>query len=251
MFGRRTFSLHWLDVVHVGRAVCGSMLQINTMTTAWEKPVIAVALLLLFWSINVGLQACVLLFAFQKLISTAKRLVQEYRSPLRRIPGPFYAKFTHLWLKKCVLSGRRLHYIHEMHQKYGPVVRIAPNEIDVADPQMFKQIHKIGGGFTKDPWYQSFRTGDSQDVFSMIDVKDHAQRRKLLAPLWTNTALHANWEKPVYEKVQLAVAQIKKEAKATGRADVFKWWTFMTTDVISHLAFGEPLGMLERQSVGA
>lgn len=30
----------------------------------------------------------------------------------------------------------------------------------------------------------------------------------------------------------------------TGEVDVFKWWTFMTADVISHLAFGEAFGML-------
>ena len=176
-------------------------------------------------------------------------LLKAYGTPLRQIPGPFYANFTHLWLKKFVLSGRRLHYIHELHQKYGPVVRIAPNEIDISDPVLFKQVHRVGGGFTKDPWYQSFRTGDTRDVFSMIDVKEHAQRRKLFAPLWTNTALHANWERAVLEKVEVAVSQIKKEAATTGHADIFKWWTFMTTDVISHLAFGEPLGMLERQSV--
>ncbi|RMZ77241.1 hypothetical protein DV738_g4521, partial [Chaetothyriales sp. CBS 135597] len=177
-----------------------------------------------------------------------KLLLNAYYTPLRQIPGPLYAKFTHLWLKKAVLSGRRLHYIHELHQKYGPVVRIAPNEIDISDPAMFKEVHKIGGGFTKDPWYQSFRTGDTHDVFSMIDIKEHSQRRKLFAPLWTNSALHANWERAVYEKVQVAVSQIKREIATTGHADIFKWWTFMTTDVISHLAFGEPLGMLERQS---
>ncbi|KIW12718.1 hypothetical protein PV08_09996 [Exophiala spinifera] len=177
---------------------------------------------------------------------TTKVLLRAYWTPLRRIPGPCYAKFTHLWLKKNVMSGRRVHYIHAMHQLYGPVVRIAPNEIDIADPGLFKQVHKIGGGFTKDAWYQSFRTGTTQDVFSMIDVKDHAQRRKLLAPLWTNTAIHNNWEAAVSEKVRLAVAQIKKEAQSTGVVDIFKWWTFMTTDVISLLAFGESMGMLER-----
>ncbi|KIV94857.1 hypothetical protein PV10_02581 [Exophiala mesophila] len=174
-------------------------------------------------------------------------LKRLFFSPLRNVPGPVYAKVTHLWLKKQVLSGRRLHYIHDLHKKYGPIVQIGPNEIDVSDPQMFKDVHRIGGGFLKDPWYQSFRQGDFHDVFSMIDPKEHAERRRLFAPLWTNSALHKNWEPAVIEKVKLAVANIRRDA-LTGEADVFKWWTFMTTDVISHLSFGESLDILKQQS---
>ena len=83
----------------------------------------------------------------------------------------------------------------------------------------------------------------------MIDPKDHSERRKLFAPLWTNSALHEHWEAMVQEKVRLTVSKIKRDALAK-EADVFKWWTFMTTDVISHLSFGESLNMLERESVG-
>lgn len=153
-------------------------------------------------------------------------------------------------LKKHTIFGRRVHYIHALHEKYGPIVRVAPTEIDVCDPQAYKQIHRIGSGFLKDPWYQSFRFGENNvhDVFSMLDPKEHAARRKLFAPLWTNSALHEHWEDMVTEKVRLTVSKIKRDA-LSDEADVFKWWTFMTTDVISHLAFGESLQMLERESV--
>ena len=143
-------------------------------------------------------------------------------------------------LKKHVIFGRRLHYIHDMHKRYGPIVRIAPNEIDIADPEMYKEVHRIGSGFLKDPWYQTFRVGECNDILTMIDPKEHANRRKLFAPLWTNSALHESWEATVLEKVRMAVSKIKRDALA-GEADIFQWWTFMTTDVISHLAFGKPL----------
>lgn len=153
-------------------------------------------------------------------------------------------------VKKNVVSGRCLHYIHALHERYGPIVRIAPNEIDIADPQVYKQIHRIGSGFLKDPWYQSFRPGDTNDIFSMIDPKEHSERRKLFASLWTNSALHESWEDMVTEKVRLAVFKIRPDALA-GEADIFQWWTFMTTDVISYLAFGESQDMLKQESVGA
>lgn len=144
-----------------------------------------------------------------------------------------------------------MHYIHTLHERYGPIVRLAPSEVDVSDPQMYKEVHRVGSGFLKDPWYHSFRDSEHgiHDVFSMIDPRQHAERRRLFAPLWTNSALHEHWEAMVQEKVRLAVSKMKRDALVEGEADVFKWWTFMTTDVISHLSFGESLNMLERESV--
>ncbi len=37
--------------------------------------------------------------------------------------------------------------------------------------------------------------------------------------------------------------------KSRGVADVFKWWTFMATDVIGELSFGESFRMLEHGKV--
>lgn len=169
--------------------------------------------------------------------------------PLHAIPGPWYARFTHLLLKKHILAGHRMHYIHDLHARYGPVVRVAPDEIDIADPAAFKEIHRISGGFLKSSWYQTFRKGDTTDVFSVINPKEHAQKRRLLAPLFSNSALMNNWYPVIIDNVTMAVDKIKREASQTGQADVFKWWTFMTADVISHLAFGKPLGMLNLEKV--
>ncbi|KAI0469875.1 cytochrome P450 [Xylariaceae sp. FL0804] len=182
------------------------------------------------------------------LLQVAKILRNAYWTPLRGIPGPWHAKFTHLALKKHVVTGRRMHYVHALHQRYGPVVRLSPSEIDIAEPAALNEIHRIGSGYLKDPWYQSFRQGDCQDVFSLIDPHVHAQRRKLFAPVFSNSALVNNWYTVVVEKVRITVDKMKREAVMnSGQVDVFKWWTFMTADVISLFSFGEALGMLEQE----
>ena len=38
---------------------------------------------------------------------------------LRRYPGPFFAKFTDLWLGRVAAAGHRSETVHELHQKYG------------------------------------------------------------------------------------------------------------------------------------
>jgi cytochrome P450 len=168
-----------------------------------------------------------------------------YATPLRKVPGPWYAKFTHLWLKIQVLGGRRVHYIHTLHQRYGSVVRISPTEIAVADFDSFREIHKIKSGYLKSPWYQEF---GPPGVFSMVDPHQHAKRRQLLARGFSKSYLRQNWEHVVKEKAAMAVGKIRRDAER-GSADVLKWWTFYTTDTVGHLSFGESFRMLEQEEV--
>ena len=147
-----------------------------------------------------------------------------------------------------VVSGRRVHYIHAQHAKYGPIVRIAPSEVAVASLSGFREVHRIGGGYLKSPWYQDVVPSPEPILFSMSDVKQHAVRRKLFAHGFSATALRRNWETVVFQKAQTAVSNICREAN-NGNADVLKWFTLMATDVIAHLSFGQSLGMLEQGKV--
>ena len=172
---------------------------------------------------------------------------RAFFTPLRGIPGPWHATLVNWRLKIAVLGGGRADYIHSLHQKYGPIVRITPNEIAINDPASFKDIHKIGSGFNKTNWYEYLNTngvGKCPGVFNMTNPKEHAARRKLLAKGFSQRHLREQWEDVVREKVDLAVARIKADA-TSGTADVLKWWTYLATDVSAHLMFGESFHMLE------
>jgi cytochrome P450 len=172
---------------------------------------------------------------------------RAFFTPLRGIPGPWHAAFVNWRLKIAVLSGARADYIHALHQNYGPIVRITPNEIAINDPASFKEIHKIGSGFHKTNWYEYLNTngvGKCPGVFNMTNPKEHAARRKLLAKGFSQRHLREQWEDVVREKVDLAVARIKADA-ISGTADVLKWWTYLATDVSAHLMFGDSFHMLE------
>ncbi|GKT45271.1 putative sterigmatocystin biosynthesis P450 monooxygenase STCB [Colletotrichum spaethianum] len=170
-----------------------------------------------------------------------------YTNPLRHIPGPWHSLLTRLPLKHSILKGRRMYYVHYLHSCYGPVVRISPYEVAVADPDGFAAIHRIGGGFLKAPWYRSSNMPDGGEpsIFAMRDPKKHAIRRRLLARVFTKTSLRRNWEETVRANVEKAVEKIYAEVKGAGCSDVLKWFTMMTTDVVAHLCFGESFKMLE------
>lgn len=74
------------------------------------------------------------------------------------IPGPWYTNITSLVLKYHEISrGRRL-WIHSLHGKYGPVVRLAPNEVSFANLEGMKEIYQSGGsGYDKTEFYDLFK----------------------------------------------------------------------------------------------
>lgn len=141
-----------------------------------------------------------------------------------------------------------MHYVHQIHQKYGPIARVSPYEVVVCDPQAVHEVHKFGSGFTKSPWYQKFVSMPVLPGFAMTDSAEHRKRRKLQGNNMTETYL-AKCEPLVREKVELAVDSMKKRVEDQGFVDVAAWWLYMAADIISLLSFGKAFGMLEKGQV--
>ena len=167
------------------------------------------------------------------------------------IPGPLIARWVNWRLKLAIISGRRMYYVHHLHQQYGSYVRISPTEVAVSDPEGFIQIHKVASGFTKSIWYTDIVQPERPTLFTMVDAKAHAARRRLMARAFSKTYLRHNWEGIVRDKIRLAVTKMEGESSGMGKMDALKWWTLMTTDVATHLMFGESFHMIEEGKVSA
>lgn len=146
------------------------------------------------------------------------------------------------------MNGQRAFYVHELHQKYGSVVRLQPDEVVVSDLAAYREIHRIGSGFIKSDWYKYSTPGIEDNIFALTDVQRHSARRRLLARPFSRSSLLANFQDLVTDRVRLAVAKIKEEA-SRGPCDMMKWWTLMTTDVVARVAFGEESRLLETGEV--
>lgn len=84
----------------------------------------------------------------------------------------------------------------------------------------------------------------------MIDPRVHSTRRKLFSQALSKSYLRANWEVEVRKKVEMAVQKIKRDA-LQGEANILKWFTYMATDVMGHLSFGQSFDTLETEKVRA
>ncbi|KAL4988012.1 cytochrome P450 [Aspergillus falconensis] len=182
---------------------------------------------------------------FFMVLSIIKAIRLAYFSPLKQIPGPWYASLTGLRLSWSVFANNRIHYVHSLHQKYGPIVRIGPREIDVADPVAGREIHRMGSGFTKAPFYALLSPGPVDNIFNFRDAKLHSARRKLYARGFTLQSLRNEWEPRVRDVIKLTVERIKCDA-LKGEAEVMGWWTLMANEVVCQLTFGGGAGIVAK-----
>jgi hypothetical protein len=67
----------------------------------------------------------------------------RYATPLRKIPGPFLASISKLWLVQKTRGLQRQKVDLWLRKKYGSIVRIAPNEVLVSDLNALKTIYGI------------------------------------------------------------------------------------------------------------
>ncbi|KAJ5725053.1 uncharacterized protein N7483_006410 [Penicillium malachiteum] len=192
---------------------------------------------------TIQLLASIVLLA--KIIAIIKR---PYLTPLRKLPGPWYAKWTHYWFKWNVVSGKRAQYIDSLHQTYGHCVRISPNEVSFSDVNSHRTLHSIGSQFLRTEWYKTFTNSegkhDSPGLFAMTDPREHGNRKRLFSQQLSNSSIMSK-ETLIRAKITMAVDKFSRDAHVNGFADIMKWWTFLATDVIAELSFGESFGLLE------
>lgn len=78
-------------------------------------------------------------------------------APLAKLPGPNYSLVTDLWLMGQEFTSKRREYIHQLHEQYGPVVRLGPNEVSFTSLEALKEIYTSGGsGYDKTGFYTLF-----------------------------------------------------------------------------------------------
>ncbi|KAI2637304.1 cytochrome P450 3A13 [Xylaria nigripes] len=109
-------------------------------------------------------------------------------SPLRILPGPKISLITSLVLKSYEFRALRTKYIHRLHLQYGPVVRIAPNEVSFASVEGIKEIYGSGGsGYDKTEFYDLFKVYGRRPMFTLLNQEDHSKRKRILADRYANT----------------------------------------------------------------
>ena len=155
-----------------------------------------------------------------------------------------------------LFKGNLVHDVQKIHQKYGDIVRIAPNEISFAKGEAWRDIfaHRPGHlPFPKNPIWWSRPPGQVDSLVSVPDEENHARMRGLLNHGFTESALRAQ-EPLIQHYVDLLIERLHERAtdpqtQGLGAVvDIVAWYNYTTFDIVGDLGFGEPFNCLRDSS---
>jgi hypothetical protein len=159
-------------------------------------------------------------------------LYQRLFSPLARIPGPFLASLTNWWYVRATRTEAWHRIVVSLHEKYGPLVRIAPNEVSVGNPKAVRQIYPVStSAFPKSDWYSVFRGTRKVDLFAGQDQRAHGLHRKMVARAYAMDTLK-DLEPYVDGCLGMLVEQLDR--RAGQRVDMAKWVHLFSFGKSSH-----------------
>ncbi|KAK5992000.1 Trichothecene C-15 hydroxylase [Cladobotryum mycophilum] len=166
--------------------------------------------------------------------------------PLRHYPGPKLWAMTGIPYGATFLSGQGHRKILDLHLKYGPAVRIAPDTLSYSHPDAVKEIrgHRKHGQAEhgKDP----NRSWANRDNVIGADRFNHTRYRRSLANGFSHQAMID--QQPIIKGYVDKLIDRLKEVSAGGtqKLDIVRWFNYATFDIIGDLSFGEPFGCLEK-----
>lgn len=177
----------------------------------------------------------------------AKAIYNVFFHPLRSFPGPTLLGMSRIPYCWKLLRGNLPYDMLGLHEKYGDVVRIAPDELAFSHAAAWKDImgHNPSGdelGKSK-IFYRPVE--DSPVNIANADREEHGILRRQLAHGFSEKSMREQ-EPLIQVYVDLLIQRLHENCAAGSRAlDLTAWYNWTTFDIIGDLAFGEPFGCLE------
>lgn len=166
-------------------------------------------------------------------------LIQPFvLSPYRTVPGPYWNRILRLPALVAQKQNRWVATVHQLHQKYGNVVLVAPGEVSLNGDTSY--LHDL---YTKNMpklrYYSSFRSFGHDNLFSTMDNRQHlAYKRMLQAQYLKHHVFNAENTALLRLKIGLLVA----EAVLQRRVDVYLLFGLLALDVVTAFELGAENG---------
>ena len=148
-------------------------------------------------------------------------------------------------------SGKLAADVQALHQKYGELVRIAPDEISFARSDAWHDVYSNDHGrpaFPKSKLWHGVAPGRPISVLNALDPKVHARFRKAMDPAFTERAVRSQ-EVIIQTYVDSFISRLQKLVTADNYGavvNIVRWYGFVTFDLIGDLGFGESFNCLQR-----
>ncbi|KAF8069222.1 cytochrome P450 [Lyophyllum atratum] len=182
------------------------------------------------------LSARFVLSVYGVFLTTLASSITLYRispfHPLAKYPGPFLGKVTQFWSCWVQWNGHQHLVTRALHDKYGPFVRIGPNELSVCDVDAALAI--LGpGGLPKGRYYEARQDPRVPGNLLALKGQAHTDRRRLWSRAFTNDSL-ADFEEALAKEAETLTDRLATEAKS-GVVDLSHWLSYFSLDFMGEM----------------
>lgn len=163
-------------------------------------------------------------------------------SPLAKFPGPPLAAATRLYeiYFQIIKGGTFTWHINDLHEKYGPIVRITPWELHIKDPDYYNTLYAGPGKHrNKDPLFSNI--GYPKSIFSLNSHEAHRPWRKVLGHFLKKGAVN-DLEPVIQANTQALCKHFSAAVKSKSTLELYTAFHCFTSDTLSQHAFGRDIG---------
>ncbi|KAK4501507.1 hypothetical protein PRZ48_007316 [Zasmidium cellare] len=166
--------------------------------------------------------------------------------PLSKFPGPkiMAASRIYEFYYDSYQHGRLWRQLPELHKKYGPIIRMGPDEIHIQDSEYFDYLF----GFKPlDKWPMSARQfGLNHAMFGTEDYKLYTQRRAAFGDAFSRSKTF-KLQPLVNEKTEKGCDQIRAAMRKGTSIDLAYLYRAVTAEIITEYMYGQQYGFFEDQ----
>ncbi|KAI8718107.1 Cytochrome P450, family 3, subfamily A [Fusarium sp. LHS14.1] len=172
---------------------------------------------------------------------------KAFRSPLRRLPGPWYAFLTTIHLKYGFATGTIWKLVERSHKQYGPIVRLGPRQVWISDKDAMKQI-LLKIDLPKVAMYAEIsRDRFSPGLFGEIRPTPHKRLKRFLSPAFTVAYIDnletffAGTIRDLLNKYEVSLADDSTESNCI-EVDLMDDLHNVALDIMGECSFGRGFG---------
>lgn len=172
--------------------------------------------------------------------------------PLSKVPGPVLNRISSWPDFFSAASGDRHVRLWQLHEIYGPTVRIAPNRLSFNTATAFGSIYDAKANVKQGALYKTFIASNGGRV-DLLDSEGqvHSRKRRIISRAFSEKGLRLK-ENAVIAHQKTWLEQVTKALQDSGDQEsgsidgmwtesinVSEWLPYLTTDIVGEVGFGK------------
>ena len=143
------------------------------------------------------------------------------------------------------MNGRMTRWTSDLHNKYGEVVRLSPDELSFIKSSAWQDIYANRPQLPKPEKGSVISANGVRPIATITHTPDHTRQRRILSHAFSERALKEQ-QYILHDYSDLLVKRLRDQADAGVEIDISCWYNLIVFDIIADLCFGHSFEGLEK-----